>query len=625
MWFDDLIRALDDLALQQVMREIDLFEDAGIAFNGVENETIEKVSRNLSSRAKTRFEETLLNSITYYNGTGDLVMKEQLKIGKIIQNLADIGGIVLPYNALEGYQTIKKLSLPSSLIEEKKNKSEEVIGRIEAAVKSSKSLDLRGFLGFKLQDVQTGFAAFQNRKEELCRIRHLRIDLKIIEGAIPLFELGLLESLEIRSDSDKTSSVFPESIGKCKNLKKLLFTDIKELPAWIQNFSLLSSLHFCAKNITSLPEWLWELQGITDLTMTYLSTLPAGVGKLRALKTLNLNNGTFSSLPESMAKLSMLTSLDLSHTKIKDLPENIGAMPCLKELRLTGNSIEKFPDSVISNEYLYVHYNDLVPAKGSLSYDDFITLCYNILTKVIAFSKKGRMEGLLALEEEIDDIEDEFFKAGLRLVVDGTDAEIIRSILTNYIKQEHNHYRKILRRLEMEGILSIQAGDIPGKIFVTLDSMVQLSGHEYKDIFNKYLDGEDIFTDFSLPIPKRPAPQNREEVQFILHAIEYSEKTWRKGLLIMEKLLDREMIAARDIFEYGMIFVIDGENASFIDKILTNLIERETDPVKRNLCQAKKEAVLSIHAGDSPRILAMKLLSFFEDDIAHIVEKEYLH
>ncbi|MCL1993701.1 MAG: MotA/TolQ/ExbB proton channel family protein [Spirochaetes bacterium] len=53
----------------------------------------------------------------------------------------------------------------------------------------------------------------------------------------------------------------------------------------------------------------------------------------------------------------------------------------------------------------------------------------SIIQKMVAFSEKARREGLLALEDELEDLDDEFMKKGLRLVVDGTDGAIIRDLL----------------------------------------------------------------------------------------------------------------------------------------------------------------------------------------------------
>lgn len=67
-----------------------------------------------------------------------------------------------------------------------------------------------------------------------------------------------------------------------------------------------------------------------------------------------------------------------------------------------------------------------------------------IITKLLAFSDKARREGLLALEEELEDLDDEFLKKGMRLVVDGTDGGIIRELLENELSQiQERHSGKI--------------------------------------------------------------------------------------------------------------------------------------------------------------------------------------
>ncbi len=48
---------------------------------------------------------------------------------------------------------------------------------------------------------------------------------------------------------------------------------------------------------------------------------------------------------------------------------------------------------------------------------------------LVNFSEKARREGLLALEDDVDEIDDEFLKKGIQLVVDGTDPELVRNIL----------------------------------------------------------------------------------------------------------------------------------------------------------------------------------------------------
>ena len=59
---------------------------------------------------------------------------------------------------------------------------------------------------------------------------------------------------------------------------------------------------------------------------------------------------------------------------------------------------------------------------------------------IIDMSNVGRKEGLLALEEAANGIEDEFLKKGIMLVVDGTDPGLVRGILeTDMVCLETRH------------------------------------------------------------------------------------------------------------------------------------------------------------------------------------------
>jgi chemotaxis protein MotA len=51
------------------------------------------------------------------------------------------------------------------------------------------------------------------------------------------------------------------------------------------------------------------------------------------------------------------------------------------------------------------------------------------IKSIIDLSNVARKEGLLALEEAANGIDDEFLKKGVLLIVDGTDPELVRSIL----------------------------------------------------------------------------------------------------------------------------------------------------------------------------------------------------
>ncbi len=63
-----------------------------------------------------------------------------------------------------------------------------------------------------------------------------------------------------------------------------------------------------------------------------------------------------------------------------------------------------------------------------------------IISRLVTFSEKARREGLLALEDDLEEVEDEFLRKGIQLVVDGTDPEIIKNVLyTELSKMQERH------------------------------------------------------------------------------------------------------------------------------------------------------------------------------------------
>lgn len=66
------------------------------------------------------------------------------------------------------------------------------------------------------------------------------------------------------------------------------------------------------------------------------------------------------------------------------------------------------------------------------------------IKSIISLSNLARREGLLALEESANSLEDEFMKKGIMLIVDGTDPELVRSILeAELINVDSRHQENI--------------------------------------------------------------------------------------------------------------------------------------------------------------------------------------
>jgi len=93
-------------------------------------------------------------------------------------------------------------------------------------------------------------------------------------------------------------------------------------------------------------------------------------------------------------------------------------------------------------------------------------------------------------------------------------------------------------------------------------------------------------------------------------ALQYSIKARREGLLALEDVLDREKINARDIFEYGLRFIVDGTDKEIIDEVLSNIINQEKDEQLFLLMTIQKKAVLSIHEGLNTRLIYALLNSY---------------
>jgi hypothetical protein len=97
---------------------------------------------------------------------------------------------------------------------------------------------------------------------------------------------------------------------------------------------------------------------------------------------------------------------------------------------------------------------------------------------------------------------------------------------------------------------------------------------------------------------------------FAKRALGFAEQARREGLLMLESSLDRKKVKERDIFEYGLNFVIDGTDSSIIEKILDNIIAQEKDEYTRIYKTIQKEAVLQIQQGFNTEMLYSILNSF---------------
>jgi chemotaxis protein MotA len=204
---------------------------------------------------------------------------------------------------------------------------------------------------------------------------------------------------------------------------------------------------------------------------------------------------------------------------------------------------------------------------GALGIFSIIGLCMKvsnydekgIITKLMAMSEKARREGLLALEEELEDLEDEFMKKGLRLVVDGTDAEIIRNLMETELNQmQGRHADKI-------GAINMWAGLAPG--LGMLGTVIGLIG-------------------------------------------------------MLKNLEDKSALGPN--MAVALITTLYGSMMANLLLIPVAGKLKTKDGAESLVKEMQIEGVLSIQAGDNPRILAMKLLSYLDPGERKAVEAEVL-
>lgn len=76
------------------------------------------------------------------------------------------------------------------------------------------------------------------------------------------------------------------------------------------------------------------------------------------------------------------------------------------------------------------------------------------IKNIIDLSNIARKEGLLALEDATAELEDEFLKKGILLIVDGTDPELVKSIMETELacmETRHKKHMKVWETMSAQG------------------------------------------------------------------------------------------------------------------------------------------------------------------------------
>jgi chemotaxis protein MotA len=96
---------------------------------------------------------------------------------------------------------------------------------------------------------------------------------------------------------------------------------------------------------------------------------------------------------------------------------------------------------------------------------------------MVQYAERARRDGLLALDDQLDQIDDEFTRKGFQLVVDGTDPDLVREILENEIDAMAARHGAAVRPFRKAGGFSPTLGII-GTVLGLIHVLENLSAPE---------------------------------------------------------------------------------------------------------------------------------------------------
>jgi len=98
----------------------------------------------------------------------------------------------------------------------------------------------------------------------------------------------------------------------------------------------------------------------------------------------------------------------------------------------------------------------------------------DMIKKIIDLSNIARKEGLLSLEESASQMENEFLKKGVLLIVDGTDPELVRSIMETELYCVEQRHKDVIGFWETLGAMGPAWGMI-GTLIGLINMLADLS------------------------------------------------------------------------------------------------------------------------------------------------------
>lgn len=100
-----------------------------------------------------------------------------------------------------------------------------------------------------------------------------------------------------------------------------------------------------------------------------------------------------------------------------------------------------------------------------------------IVSDMVTFAGRARREGLLALEDYIEEINDDFMSRGIQLVVDGVDPAVIQRVLLKDLEKIEERHQEVIKFFDDWGKLAPSFGLI-GTLIGLVSLLRNLSDRE---------------------------------------------------------------------------------------------------------------------------------------------------
>lgn len=136
-------------------------------------------------------------------------------------------------------------------------------------------------------------------------------------------------------------SYLPLALFELQHLQNLHLSGnaLSDVPVAIHQLTALRVLYLDQNRFSHFPEAVCGLSGLEELNISYnsrLFALPHAIGRMQALRFLNMRNCVIRYLPHEIGSLLRLETLNLCHNQISVLPHSIVSLPCLAVLYLGG-------------------------------------------------------------------------------------------------------------------------------------------------------------------------------------------------------------------------------------------------------------------------------------------------